>query len=288
MKTLSATKLLGLVVTIGIAPIVMAQDNVDDTSTDNQSGGSQPASVENDLAKQLANPISSLISVPIKMDYNENIGPSDDGSVINIKVQPVIPVSINENWNVISRTIVPIIDQDDIPVSGQGEFGIGDTVQSFFFSPKKPTSGGWVWGAGPVFLLPTATNDSLGSEKWGFGPTAVALKQTGSWTIGGLANHIESFAGDDDREDVSATLLNPFVSYITKTKTTFGLNVESTYDWNSDEWSIPVNLAASQLLKVGKQPFQIGGGVRYWAESPEFGPEGWGAQLSFTLLFPKR
>ena len=243
---------------------------------------------DEDLSKKLANPISSLISFPIQVNYDQDIGPQEEGSVLRINIQPVIPISLNENWNMISRTIVPIIVQDDVPVDGSGETGLGDIVQSLFFSPKAPTSAGIIWGAGPVMLLPTATDDALGAEKWGIGPTVVALKQSGPWTYGGLVNHIQSFAGNGSREDVSATFLQPFVSYITKTKTTIGLNAESTYDWKGAHWSVPINLTVNQLFKIGKQPLQIGGGVRYWAESPDNGPEGWGARLQLTLLFPKK
>jgi hypothetical protein len=240
-----------------------------------------------DLAKKLANPIASLISVPIQANYDENIGPDEDGSVWKINIQPVIPITLNENWNLISRTILPLIDQDDVPTTGLGESGIGDIVQSLFFSPKAPTPRGLIWGVGPVILLPTASDDALGGEKWGIGPTAIGLRQSGPWTYGVLANHIESFAGDDDRADVSATFIQPFLAYITKTKTTIGLNTESTYDWESEEWSVPINLTVNQLLKVGKLPLQIGGGVRYWADSPDNGPDGWGARIQLTFLFPK-
>jgi len=230
---------------------------------------------DSDLAKKLSNPVASLISVPIQANYDENFGPNEEGSVWKINIQPVIPITLNEEWNLISRTILPIIDQDDIPIKGMGESGIGDIVQSLFFSPKAPTSGGLIWGAGPVFLIPAASEDVLGGEKWGIGPTAVALKQDGPWTYGALVNHIESFAGEDHRADISASFVQPFVSYITKTKTTIGLNTESTYDWESEQWSVPINLTVNQLLKVGPQIIQVGGGVRYWAESPENGPEGW-------------
>lgn len=240
-----------------------------------------------DLAKQLANPIASLISVPIQANYDENLGPGEEGSVWRINVQPVIPVSLGEDWNLISRTILPLIDQDDLPIDGMDEFGLGDVVQSVFFSPKEPTSGGWIWGAGPVLLLPTATDESLGSEKWGIGPTAVGLRQIGPWTVGGLANHIESFAGEGGRKDVSATFLQPFVSYVTKTKTTIGLNTEATYDWEGEEWSVPINFTVGQLLKVGPQIFQVGAGARYWADSPVGGPQDWGARVFLTLLFPR-
>ena len=242
---------------------------------------------EADLAKKLANPVASLISVPIQANYDENIGPNEDGSVWRINIQPVIPISLNEDWNLISRTILPIIDQDDVPLDGMGESGIGDVLQSLFFSPKEPGERGWIWGAGPVFLLPTASDDMLGGEKWGIGPTGVLLKQDGPWTYGALANHVASIAGDDDREDVNATFVQPFLTYITKTKTTFGLNAEMTYDWEGEEWSIPLNATVSQLLKVGDQIIQVGVGARYWADSPDNGPQGWGARVQLTFLFPK-
>lgn len=241
-----------------------------------------------ELAKKLANPISSLISVPIQANYDENIGQNEDGSQWKVNIQPVIPFSMSENWNVISRTILPLISQDDIPAPGQGESGLGDIVASQFFSPKALTSGDWTWGVGPVWLLPTATEDSLGSEKWGVGPTAVALKQSGPWTYGALFNHIWSFAGEDNRADVNSTFLQPFVAYlITRTHTTFSLNTESTYDWESEEWSVPINISVAQMLKIGPLPIQVAAGVRYWADSPEGGPQDWGARLQLTFLFPK-
>ena len=141
---------------------------------------------DKDYAKQLANPVSSLISVPIIGNYDNNFGTNDKGSQWVITAEPVIPFSISENWNVISRTIAPIVTQDDISSNGAGESGIGDIVQRFFFSPEKPTSSGLLWGVGPILLLNTASNDAIGLNKWGAGPTAVVLTQKGPWTIGNL------------------------------------------------------------------------------------------------------
>jgi hypothetical protein len=240
-----------------------------------------------ELAKKLANPVAALVSVPVQFNYDENIGADDGGSAWKINLQPVIPFSMNEDWNIISRTILPIIDQHDIPSDGKGDSGIGDVLQTLFFSPKEPTAGGWILGVGPVALLPTASHDNLGGEKWGIGPTFLALKQTGPWTFGALINHIESVAGDDDRDDLSFTFLQPFLSYVTTTKTTYIINSESTYDWESSEWAVPINLMANQMIKVGPQIMQIGVGARYWADSPEGAAEDWGARLQVIFLFPK-
>ena len=242
---------------------------------------------DENLAKQLANPIAALISLPIQANYDDDFGVDNEGATLRINVQPVIPFSIGEDWNLISRTILPVLNQDDIPVPGTSEFGLGDTVQSLFFSPKAATASGWIWGAGPVFLVPTATDETLGAEKWGLGPTAVALKQTGPWTYGALANHIESFAGTSQRADVSATFIQPFLTYVTPTQTTFALNTESTYDWETDKWSVPINITVAQVMRFGNQLVQIGGGLRYWVTAPDAGPEDWGLRLQFTLLFPR-
>ena len=244
---------------------------------------SQDATAE--LAKKLSNPVASLISAPIQNNFDFGAGPKSDGFQYKVNVQPVIPVSLNEEWNLISRTIIPYVNQKNV-FGTSSQSGLSDTVQSLFFSPKSPTSSGWIWGAGPVLLIPTATDNLLGADKWGAGPTALALRQQNGWTYGALANHLWSFAGESSRSEVNATFLQPFVSYTSKKATTYGLNTESTYDWNNSQWTVPLNASVSQLVKFGTQPVQFSLGARYYAEKPANGPE-WGLRFVVTFLFPK-
>ena len=166
-----------------------------------------------DLAQELTNPIADLVTVPIQMNLDNGIGPADDGSKLTTNVQPVIPVGISENWNLVTRTIVPVTYQNDIFPGAGSQFGLGDINLSLFFSPKQPTAGGLIWGVGPVLLLPTATDSLIGARKWGAGPAAVGLVLKGPWTVGMLANQVWSFAGDDDRDDISNSFMQPFVAY---------------------------------------------------------------------------
>ncbi len=257
--------------------------------------GDKAAAAE--LAKKLANPVASLISVPIQNNWDFGIG-SANAMRYTANIQPVIPFSLGDDWNLITRTIVPVIYAESPVIGDNDKSGLGDVVQSFFISPKEPV-GGWIVAAGQVMLYPTATDQALGFGKWGAGPTALVLQQNHGWTYGLLANHLWSYANAgrysassaDDASDgsgaqVNATFIQPFVSYTTKTFTTFGLNTESTYDWPHSQWTVPLNVSVSQLLKLGKQPLQLSLGAKYYAEGPQGGPD-WGLRFAITFLFPK-
>ena len=215
-----------------------------------------------------------------------------------LNIQPVIPFELTSDWLLVSRTILPVVCAPK-PVGGEPSFdsvevsavgtgprlgGLGDVTQSFFVAPKEPM-GGWIWGAGPVFRLPTASRDAFGDGMWGAGPTAVVLRQDDAWTYGLLANHIWSFAGWGDT-DVSITALQPFLAYTTPSLTTFGLGTETGYDWLHNQWVVPLDISVSQLVRLGKLPVDIGLGLRLYAERPEGGPD-WGLKLTMTYMFAK-
>ncbi len=242
-----------------------------------------------DLAKKLSNPIANLISIPFQFNYNDKIGPLHAGEQSYVNIQPVIPIHLNSDWNVISRTILPIVNQNNIFPGAGHQFGLGDTLQSLFLSPIAPGPGGIIWGIGPALQFPTATDEKLGSGKYSAGPTGVMLWQAGGWTYGMLANHLWSYAGDSNRTEVNSTFIQPFVSYTTPDAWTFSLNTESTYNWVTDKWSVPINGTIAKLVRLGELPVQIGGGLRYWAASPDnAGPKDIGYRFFVTVLLPSK
>jgi hypothetical protein len=243
-----------------------------------------------ELAKQLANPVASLISVPFQ--YNVDFGYDQFGGTRqSLNIQPVIPFRLNDDWNVIARIITPLIYNDDIVGEDDDAFGLGDITPTFFLSPSKVGPGGLIWGVGPVFLLPTATDEQLGADKWGIGPSALVLQQDAqARTIGVLVNHVWGVAGDDDRENVSSTFIQPFLTKNLPGGKTIGCNLESSYNWkgaSGERWTVPMNCFASKVTRLSSQMLSFQGGVRSYWMAPEGGPD-WGLRFVVTLLFPKK
>jgi len=233
------------------------------------------------LAKALSNPVAALVSVPLQYNYDRTWGA--EGYRHSVNVQPVVPVSISEDWNMISRTILPIVHQRGV-IPGRDQSGLGDAVQSLFFSPKQPTESGLIWGIGPAALMPTGS-EALGADTWAVGPTGVALKQNGPWTYGALFNHLVDVGGSA-RTDINSTFVQPFLSRAIGKGRTLGLNIEATYDWEAEQATVPVNVSFTRVARVGSQMVSYSAGGRVYLDSPAGGPE-WGVRFVVTLLYPK-
>ncbi len=239
---------------------------------------------EEQIAQDLENPIAHRISVPFQYNWEHEVGADRDGTKAYLKIQPLFPIQINDDWGIISRTVAQIVDQHLPPVGDGSQAGLGDTTQSFFLGRAHPPRYGVLWGAGPIIQLPFQSQ-YISSGKWGAGPTAAVLIQVPGWSAGVLVYHIWSVAGAGT-QDTSKTNVQPSVSYTTKRAWTVSVGSESVYDWKQSQWTVPVNVSLSRVMKFANQPVSVGGGARYFFDSPSSGSHGWGARFTVTYVFP--
>ncbi len=241
------------------------------------------------LAKAAQNPISDLISVPFQLNSNFDVGPLEESQHV-LNIQPVYPVSLNDDWNLVTRTILPVISQPAFSNGQSREHGIGDMQFSAFFSPKPPASTGWIWGAGTVLQFDTASDDRLGQGAWGMGPTAVALKISGPWVYGGLINNVWSVSEDDGRADVNQMLIQPFVNFNFADHPgrylTFAPVITANWEADNDKWVVPLGLGIGQITKFGKRPVNLQASYYYNIERPDGAPR-YQLRLQIQLMFPK-
>ena len=277
-RTQKHTVRLGLAVAVAAGALVLPT-----SAARAQQAAAAPESAE--LAQKLANPISDLVSVPLQFNWEQNVGPSDLTRFI-LNVQPVMPFAMNQRWNMIARVIMPLVSQPPLASDGTATFGISDITSSFFFSPTG--TGTFTLGIGPVIVLPSTSEATLGSGKWSAGPTAVALMQTGPWTLGALWNQVWSFSGDSSRADVSQMFLQPFLAYQATHTLTLTAQSEMTANWEADDeqWTIPINFVLSKLSSFGTFPasYQIGYGT--FPVHPDIGPS-WKIRGAIVILLPK-
>jgi hypothetical protein len=238
-----------------------------------------------EVAKKLANPIASLISVPFQNNLDVGIG-KYEGYKNTLNFQPVIPLSLTQKWNLITRIVLPIISQGDVSGEGEKESGLGDAIVSGFFSPAE-AKGGVVWGIGPCFLVPNATNGVFATKKFGVGPTAVILKQAKGWTVGALINQIWSVAGNEERPNVNQMFLQPFVGFNWKSGAGFVVNSEMTKNWQGNTFSAYINPTFNGITKFGKQMVQLQVGPRIQIAGAEGSKAAFGARASVVLVFPR-
>ena len=240
-----------------------------------------------ELAKLAQNPVGNLISLPFQNNTNLNFGP-ERGTQNVLNIQPVIPVQLNPEWNVITRTIVPVISQPPLAPGEDRTNGIGDTVFTAFLSPAVPK--GLIWGVGPVVQLPTDTN-GLGNKNWGLGPSFVVLKlEHGSpWVYGVLVNNIWSLTSDQTGGSYNNGLIQPFVNYNFKGGTYLTSAPIATVDWKAESgnrWTVPVGGGIGRIFHFGKLPVNAQLSAYYNVVRPDFGPN-WQIRAQVQLMFPK-
>jgi hypothetical protein len=239
-----------------------------------------------ELQKAVQNPVASLISVPVQNNSNFSVGPYDRTQDV-LNVQPVIPARLNERWNLITRIIQPIVWQPYPNSNTGGEYGLGDMNPTFFLSPAK--SGKVIWGVGPAFVIPTATNPILGQGKFSLGPSLVALAQPGHWTIGVLGNNVWSVAGSGGRPAVNQMLLQYFVNYNLKKGWYVSVSPIITANWKAasgDVWTVPFGGGIGRVTNLGFQPVNIT--AQFYANPVRpNGASSWGMRLQIAFLFPK-
>jgi len=249
------------------------------------SGGGDAADSQEALAKAAQNPIANMISLPLQNNFNFGVGPNDVMQY-NLNIQPVIPIHLNKDWNLITRTIIPIINQPSPAPGVNGAFGLGDINPQFYFSPANP--GGLIWGIGPTFTFPTATSSILGADKWSAGPALVALTIQGHWVVGAVGNQQWSFAGGGHK-NVNAMLIQPFINYNLPHGWYLVTAPIITADWEasgSDRWTVPLGGGVGKIFKIGKQAFNAQLQAFYNVVAPDQGSD-WGLRFQIQLLFPE-
>ncbi len=291
MKT-TIRALLALTVFLLALPLFAQDTPVDVTGAEVAAQDAPvPAANADALRKAAQNPVASLISVPVQNNDNTGILPGNRTQNVT-NIQPVIPLKLNDNWNLIIRWITPILYQP-LPAPSTlpqiGVSGLGDMQPTFLLSPSKPSK--LIWGAGPIIQMPTATSQYLGQGKLALGPNIVALTMPGSFVLGVLVNNIWSVAGSGSRTAINQMLLQYFINYNMKKGWYLTTQPIITANWKSQApsgsvWTVPFGGGVGRIMKLGFQPVNISVQAYGSAVHPP-GASPWGVRASFALLFPK-
>jgi hypothetical protein len=280
-----------LAAVVVLAPLMLAAQAPPSSASKSDRIASQapePAETNDatEIAQKLTNPLAAMISIPNQNWLDFNLGPKKDSFRYTAESQPVYPMQISKDWNLLSRTTIPTIYQQNV-YGRTTQAGLSDSTEGLFLSPVHTKS--FIWGAGPNFLVPTGTNGLLSTRKFAIGPTAVVVEHKGHTNIGLLASHVWSVAGSDSHPSVSETYAQPFVAYTTKKAWTLAMTSYDTYNWTAGRWTAIVNpIRVSKLVKLGHQKLSVGGALRCTATSPQYQPKGCGLEFTVTPVYPAR
>jgi hypothetical protein len=260
---------------------------------DRDGDGSHDPKHHTNLAEATQNPIASLISVPLESNFNFDVGPEGNTQYV-MNAKPVIPMSLNKNWNWINRGIQPIIVQDNLTDSPSGDletdssiFGLGDLTYQGFLTPKK--TGKIIWGVGGVLVVPWG-EDGLSSEKWQAGPGFVFLTKIDKFVVGSVFTQQWDFAGKGSAEDVSLGVWQYFVNYNMKDGWFLVSSPTMTANWEADKTgdrlTIPYGGGIGKIFKIKDHPFRWSMQIFNYAATPDEVDTDWTLQAEFRLLFP--
>ena len=233
-----------------------------------------------DLAAAAQNPLASLISLPFQ--NNTTFG-GNDGDYVNVlNIQPVWPFRLSDDWNLITRTVIPVVSTS---VGDYSESGLSDTLFTGWFSPAAPVNN-ITWGVGPVLNLPTTTKAGLGADQWGGGLSAVGVWIKDKWVAGGLVNNVWGF---EETDELNAFLLQYFINYNLDKGWYLVSAPINTANWNEDaanRWVIPLGGGVGKIVKFGKLPVNINAQLYYNIEKPD-GYGDYPARIQVQFMFPK-
>lgn len=246
-----------------------------------------PRLTPEELIQQLANPLAALVSVPILSTFDFHVGPEREGFRHTFSAQPTVPLALGDNWNVLSRTVVPFVYQEDIAPGSGSQSGLGDVVETVYLASVEPSRRGYLWSLGATARFPTGTDDLLTQDQWQWGPSLAAVKLQDDFVFGLIATQLWDVEGSENPKDTSVTLLEPFLDYTTSDLWTLSLHVPAAYDWEADTWTVPILLSVKKLVTFQKLPVNLTFGVRYLVEGPPGGPHDLAFLFGVTLVFPK-
>jgi hypothetical protein len=274
---------IALLGTVVLATLNPTRDNQAHSRENDES--SSVAHGERIIAQEAATPSPELVSVQINYDFNNRIGPFSTGSASSLTFTPTVPIRINSEWNIVSRSTIPLVMTEGIfPGFGHAR-GLSNIQQSFFLSPvpKDPTL---FWGIGPTFFLPTATSRKVGSLQTGSGLAIGILKAEGPFVFGLRLSQVWPVAGPVPigLKPINFVYAEPMASYTTKDGWTYTLSAENVYDWNTSKLLVPINFTIEKLVMIQDKPINFLVGARFFAASPHDGPKGWGARIGMTIL----
>jgi len=235
------------------------------------------------MAKQLANPIANMISMPLQWSYSGKMGADQKGSNQTLLLQPVAPINLGGGDLFVVRPILAGVSLNNI--NGFSDYGVANITLESFYAPKTGSS--WIWGVGPYVTAPINNTGNFGSLQTGVGVTGVVLNRDGPWTYGLLGYRSWSAGGNAAYGTQNNLYGQPFLAYTTKSAWTFSTNMQALYNYDTGRTSNPLYVGASKLEVFGKQPVQFSLGATYYVDSTPQGPQGWGARATVTFVFPE-